>query len=213
MSGVEMLRGHLQVQVHDLWHAGSGRGHGQALDAVVVVTPDGLPYLPGRQLRGLWRDAMQCLEAWGHVPAGTTLRIFGGEADADRDDSGRIRRREGLLNLSSARLSAEEEAWLRSPAGRAAVPHLFTEVFSTAINEDGVAQDHSLRGAQMTMPMDLQAEVELLSTDGTEGQADWAILQRAAALVQQVGASRSRGAGRATLTLSPARLDLAAAAG
>jgi hypothetical protein len=201
MSDIASLRGRLQLQIHDLWHAGGGRGHGHALDAVVVVTPQGLPYLPGRQLRGLWRDAVQCLEAWGHVPEGTTLRIFGGDADAGRDDGGRRERRDGQLSLSSARLSADEEAWLCSPEGRSAVPHLFTEVFTTAINADGVALDHSLRGAQMMLPMALRADVELSSTDPAQAKADWEALQRAAMLVQQVGASRSRGAGRATLTL------------
>lgn len=202
-----LLRGVLQVNIHDLWHAGSGRGHGTALDAVVVLTPDGLPCLPGRHLRGLLREAMQCLESWGHAPEGATLRLFGGEAEADQSDVRQRRSRPGRLGLSSARLSEAEEAWLVSIEGRQTRPHLFTEVFATAIDKSGVAKDHSLRSMQMTVPMDLQAELELLADDTEQARGDWTLLQQATALIRHVGASRSRGSGRATLVLGDVQPD------
>ncbi|MCZ7659384.1 MAG: RAMP superfamily CRISPR-associated protein [Xanthobacteraceae bacterium] len=39
------------------WCVGSGSGRQGALDSVVERDSDGLPYVPGTTLRGLWRDA------------------------------------------------------------------------------------------------------------------------------------------------------------
>lgn len=191
----------IKVELLDLWHAGTGRGQGRALDAVVMTDSQGLPYLPGRQLKGLLRDAMRCLETWKHVPEGTELCLFGGEAAADDSDLRLRRSQPGSLAVSNAVLDANESSWLCSDAGRQALPHLFVEVFSTAINEHGVATDHSLRGIQMTVPLTLYAQIELSASDSAQASADLAHLKRAAGLVQQVGAYRSRGAGRARLSL------------
>lgn len=191
----------LTIKLLDLWHAGSGRGQGRSLDAVVVVDADGLPYLPGRQLRGLLRDAVRCLQAWGHAPDGTEVRLFGAEVPAADADLRLHRSQPGRLAVSSAVLPADEAAWLRSDAGSKTVPHLFVEVFSTAINTNGVAEDSTLRGIQMTVPLTLLAELELWADDPAQAQQDWQLLADAAALVQHVGAHRSRGAGRARLCL------------
>jgi hypothetical protein len=201
MKPPTLLNHLLKVELLDLWHAGSGRGQGRALDAVVMVDHDGLPYLPGRQLKGLLREAVHCLQAWGHVPQGTELRLFGGQADANTGDLRLLRSQPGALAVSNAVLDAGEAGWLRSAPGRQALPHLFVEVFSTAIDGEGVAAETSLRGIQMTVPLTLYAPIDLSSSDPAQASADLANLQRAAGLVQQVGAYRSRGAGRARLSL------------
>ena len=201
MNHATTLEKTLRVELLDLWHAGSGRGQGRALDAVALVDADGLPYLPGRQLKGLLRDALRCLEGWGHVAAGTVSRVFGDEIDAEPDDLRTRRSQPGQIAVSSAVMSAAESAWLRSEDGRAGIPHLFVEVFSTAIDDNGVASDYTLRGVQMVVPMTLQADLQLQATDAQQAVLDIKALEQAAQLVQQVGAHRSRGAGRARLSL------------
>lgn len=191
----------LTVELDDLWHAGSGRGQGRVLDAVPVVDAEGLPYLPGRQLKGLLRDALRCLETWGHAPAGTEARLFGGEAQGTAQDL-RLRRSEpGCVAVSNAVLGDAERQWLCSPDGRRLMPELFRDVFSTAIDEHGTANDQSLRGMQVVVPVRLQAQVRLEAADEAAARVDLEHLRRAAALVQHVGAKRSRGYGRARLVL------------
>lgn len=194
----------LVVEVLDLWHAGSGRGQGRSLDAVVVVDPQGLPYLPGRQLKGLLRDAVRCLEHWGHVPADTTARLFGAEVPTGSDDLRLLRSRPGVLHVSNATLTPAERDWLVSPAGRQQLPRLFVEVFSTAMDDQGVAKDQTLRAIQMVVPMTLHATLTLDVSDPQQAAPLWAVLKQAAQLVQHVGAHRSRGAGRARLNLKEA---------
>ncbi len=57
----------LYIHLHSYWHAGSGVGDGPGADALVVKTPGELPYLPGRTVRGLIRDAMHTTEEMGQL--------------------------------------------------------------------------------------------------------------------------------------------------
>ena len=67
----------LEIQLLSYWHAGSGFGRGADVDALVLKEGNSLPYLPGRTVKGLLREAMQCCEEAGAVPEGTTSNLFG----------------------------------------------------------------------------------------------------------------------------------------
>src|SRR5690554_4168640 len=43
------------------WHVGSGTGRPGNVDRVVARDADGLPYVPAKTLRGIWRDACERL--------------------------------------------------------------------------------------------------------------------------------------------------------
>ncbi len=115
----------LTIEIHAYWHAGSGRGEGMGLDATVVRTRGGLPYLPGRTLKGLMRDASQLAENLGHLqPVGRTEWLFGSPLPQPSQTAGtsydaqqtatRYDTRPGRLRFSSARLGAvaqEQESW------------------------------------------------------------------------------------------------------
>ena len=55
----------LTFELLGYWHVGSGRGSGAAEDASVIKTPDGWPYVPGKAVKGLVREAAQTLEEAG----------------------------------------------------------------------------------------------------------------------------------------------------
>jgi len=179
----------MRVRVHflDYWHAGTGRGSRYHLDALVVRDPDGLPYLPGRTLRGLLRDAVQRLEAWGRIPwPNAAITLFGAED------------RPGCLHLSNAVLPEELRAWLAAPESVAERRALFRSHFATAITPQGVAKEKSLRGMEVCVPMTLEAE--LCPLPYAEAPAWWQeAIRRAAFLVRAAGAHRTRGFGRCWL--------------
>src|SRR5690625_450439 len=58
----------LQIQIFSYWHTGSGMGKGPELDATVIRDSTGLPYLPGRTIKGLLREALLTCEQLGHIP-------------------------------------------------------------------------------------------------------------------------------------------------
>ncbi|MEJ2682664.1 MAG: RAMP superfamily CRISPR-associated protein [Gammaproteobacteria bacterium] len=51
----------LKITFLDYWHAGGSHGQGFHTQATVARDHDGLPYLPGRTLKGLLRDAVSQL--------------------------------------------------------------------------------------------------------------------------------------------------------
>lgn len=186
----------LTLDIRTDWHPGTGRGSGFHLDALTHTGADGLPRLPGRTLKGLLRDALWRAESWcwPDVPAGSTAVIFG-TAAIDQASS------PGLLRVSDATLPAAVSAWLAgTPEGRALIPGLYREHFSTAIDhQTGVALGRSLRGMRTIVPLTLQARLEEVA--GVPTVPDWhARLSAVLPLVTAVGASRSRGFGRVCLS-------------
>ena len=105
------MRGALTVQLHDTWHVGVGKAQGRYLDSAADRDADGLPYVPGRTLKGLLRDAGASLEAWGHWPAGTVTRLFGSVSQREGEAS-----KAGLIRVADARLPSDLRAWLASDA-------------------------------------------------------------------------------------------------
>jgi CRISPR-associated protein Csx10 len=43
------------------WHVGSGMGRPGNIDRLIVRDADGLPFVPAKTLRGIWRDACERL--------------------------------------------------------------------------------------------------------------------------------------------------------
>ncbi len=188
----------LTVDLKNYWHAGSGRGAGSVYDAIVHRDSDGLPVLPGRHLKGLLRDACARAEAWGWegFTAGVTATLFG---QATESASGRPPK-PGCLRVSDATLPEDLVRWLATE-GREYLPHLFNGLYSTAVeHKTGTAREHSLRGMEVTVPLTLTAMVTPVT--GMAAPEAWEQrLRSVLCLIDSVGAHRSRGLGRAVLTL------------
>ena len=105
-----------KVEMYSDWHCGSGLASGADADAVVVKDKDGLPYVPGRTLKGLVSEAMAVVCGKG-LPSG----MFFSDAVLQEDLRTRIVS-ESLTsflyrNISAARMTAEgvtEEGSLRT---------------------------------------------------------------------------------------------------
>lgn len=193
----------LKIDIHEYWHAGSGRGEGAGADALVVRTAGGLPYLPGRTVKGLLRDATLMAEAAGRLPQGRTAELFGqrvGDSEASQG-AGRFLGRPGLLRVSDGRLGhgdQEQKAW--EGLGRSK-PHLLAgltaTLSSTKIDERGQAENKTLRTVEVAVPVTMCCEV----TDGGEGGAWPEDLSVALPLVRSLGSKRTRGLGRCTVSV------------
>lgn len=185
-----MSRRTLEIRLLDTWHVGTGQGRGSHLDAIVARDVDGLPYVPGRMLRGLLRDAVDALEQWGHVSAGTARRIFGSESQDASSAS-------GCIGVSDALLPEAERELLGHPQQGALRAGLFLSSYQTAIElASGTADAGSLRGVELVVPLTLHAQIELT---GQAASTAWDTLTQALPLVRAIGAMKTRGHGRAAL--------------
>lgn len=191
----------LLVEFHDLWHVGSGRGRGAHLDAVVDRDESGLPYVPGRMLKGVLRDAAERLAGWHPGAAGDPglLGKLFGSPDHGKFGTQHEEDHAGALRVSDARLPNEVTDWLASDDGERYRERLYREHFSTAIEHaSGTAVEKSLRGIEVVVPMTLAAEIHIIGD--RDADTGFALLKHAFPLVRSLGAHRTRGFGRVSLT-------------
>ncbi|HEC85130.1 MAG: hypothetical protein DRR08_08420 [Candidatus Parabeggiatoa sp. nov. 2] len=198
----------LRFDLQSYWHAGSGRSGGALLDAVVHKNAAGLPFLPGRTVKGLLRDAVYRAEQWGHIPPKTTHCFFGSEALEEKRAI--FETKAGALGVSDAVLPADITAWLSHSATNPQLRQvLFKQLSASAIDPaTGSTKDKSLRTLEVTIPLPLTARLEVLNPaslenrDWGQGRQHWIdCLKPCLRLIRAVGASRSRGLGRVTVTL------------
>lgn len=182
----------LDISFLSYWHSGSGTGRGAEMDALVLRDHHGLPYLPGRAVKGLLREGLQSCEDAGLVATGRTCYLLGTPArDGEYDGSS-----PGILSVRDACLSAAEHAWLVSAEGCASKDALFDAVASTSLDARGMAADHTLRVIELCVPLKLTARIS-----GPPG--DWSKdMQKACALIRGAGSHRNRGLGRCELRIS-----------
>jgi CRISPR/Cas system CSM-associated protein Csm3 (group 7 of RAMP superfamily) len=196
----------LQVDIRSYWHPGTGKGSTFSLDSVVNTGRNGLPRVPGRTLKGLVRDACERAEAWGWLADFSkpfTDTLFGERSGTPEAPLDRVPEA-GALRFGDAALPEAVAQYLTNDEDRAKlIPELYREIHMSAIDrETGTARDRSLRGMEVVVPMQLQAPVDLVP--GREGELEpgWQEgLGRVLPLVEAVGAHRSRGLGRAVLSL------------
>lgn len=186
----------LCIELHAYWHCGVARGSGALLDARTARDARGLPCVPGRHLKGLLREAVEQAASWGWEDAGSAKLLFGARAAENPADVPQP----GTLRVDTAVLDAavDVHAWLASEAGRGPRTELFRTLHVTAMNDDGVAQDQTLRALEVAIPLRLRAAV--YPRPGWAPPAEWTRSVRAALpLVQAIGAGRTRGLGRCTI--------------
>lgn len=167
------------------WHCGSGLAAGADVDALVVKDSNGLPYVPGKTLKGLLREAAKELNG----NCSLLNKIFGqpGDAKLSETDGTRI----GEAYFGNATL----------PEGPAIVasnltPHLFQTFSSTAIDEKtGIAKDYSLRRIETVVPCTLEGEIRNVPEGGDS------LLEEAMQFIKRMGTGRNRGYGRCKISV------------
>lgn len=177
----------LVVDILDYWLPGTGQAAGTHFDET-ADRECGLPYLGGKHLKGLLRNAVQCAEHWGQAPKGSAIRFFG------QPEAGEP----ACLRVDNARLpEAVRRQCLADPTTTCAA--FFREISSTAMAETGTAKPRSLRNIEVVVPLRLEALITCVApTADTEWQH---ILARCAPLIRAVGKGRNRGLGRAELSI------------
>jgi CRISPR/Cas system CSM-associated protein Csm3 (group 7 of RAMP superfamily) len=214
----------LRIDLSGYWRAGGGRSSGYHLDTLCERDHQGLPYFPGRQLKGILRQAVARAESWGwfddfDLPPGPCLcweELLFGSASGTLE---RDRTWPGTLIIGNAELVSEERAFLAAPEQVELREQLFASLFSTAIDDTGSAQTASLRGMEVALPLSLHAPLTLeLTSPDPELQEQqhallasglgWQVLAASLHLVDAVGSGRSRGLGEARLTFASTMGDL-----
>jgi CRISPR/Cas system CSM-associated protein Csm3 (group 7 of RAMP superfamily) len=176
------------------WHAGSGLTSGSDLDALVIKDKKGLPYIPGRTLKGLLREAAEELVKLNHCDE-TFMKTVFGIPSSKSEDKTEVNdpeqhgvTKKGECFFSNAKLSNE---LCKASVEKELAPFYYRAISSTSINgKSGVAEKHSLRRMQTTIPCVLKAEIMNIDDkykDQIEACFKW---------IKRLGQNRNRGLGR-----------------
>lgn len=177
------------------WHAGSGLTSGSDLDALVIKDKNDMPYIPGRTLKGLLKEAALQLCDLGYCKKEFIAKVFGVATDTQKD------KEDMFFDLEEEKATIQggcffENAILPAEIYTASIqnklaPFYYRSIASTAIKaESGVAKQHSLRRMQTTIPCTMDAEITNID------KAYFEQIELCMKWIKRMGQNRNRGLGR-----------------
>ena len=191
------------LKFYSEWHCGSGLAAGADLDALVIKDKNKLPYVPGKTIKGLIREAVENILLLSYNGAINEenkklfVKTFGNANDEDwnmlEDVSKKDKEkkedymRKGETFFTNAELDEE----LQNIINREKLEsYLYRAVSSTAIAENGVAKEHSLRRMETVVPCELTGTI----IDVPDEFAKW--VKDGLKYIKRLGQNRNRGLGR-----------------
>lgn len=150
------------------WHCGSGLSAGADVDMLVVKDKRGLPFVPGKTIKGLVKEAVEDVISFRAEEMPFSLKDHWGY-------------------FENAVLSpAHQEAILSNKVSE----YLFRSVASTTIGKDGIAKNYSLRRIQVVIPCELEGRILDVPDKGRS------LIEEGLKFIKRMGQSRNRGLGR-----------------
>lgn len=178
------------------WTSGTGEGSGRQSDTRCHRDRRGLPALPMSQVKGTLRETAEGLAKAGvpGITAARVLQLFGG-----RSEPGDTQEPEpAALNIGEDAIIADDVAAHLSAHKEV----LFHRVASTALNEDGVARDRTLRTIEVAVPVVLIGRIQWSAA--TPPDFDWIdCLDSICAATLAFGKAKRDGYGRALASAEP----------
>lgn len=173
-----------KITFHTYWHCGSGLASGADADLLVIKDKDGLPYVPGKTIKGLVKEAVDLLYP-DYKDTNDYKSVFG-ISGAEKEKSIR-----SDSFFKDATLSDNERKYIVMKEN---ARHLYQTLSSTAITDEGVADNNTLRKIQVCIPCELEGEI----LDVPEGIAE--VIISSLNYIKRLGAWRNRGLGRCTFS-------------
>jgi len=174
-----------KITFYSDWHCGSGLSAGADVDLLVIKDKNGLPFVPGKTIKGLVREALIDIKNF----SGKDINIdqLLGKQNTKEEDM-----QNGDLFFTNASIP---ENIAKEIIDAGATSYLYTAISSTAIEEDGVAKEHSLRRMEVTVPCELEGCIYDVPESSKKDIED------ALKYIKRLGQNRNRGLGRCDITL------------
>ncbi|HAQ36974.1 MAG TPA: RAMP superfamily CRISPR-associated protein [Saprospiraceae bacterium] len=168
------------------WMCSSGLGAGAETDNEVIKDKNGLPYIPGRTIKGLLRDACEEMAEFSMVEFPVIDHLFGKRTEKDKHES-----TPGSIKVSNASLPEKETQEIIEHSMQ---EYLYRNVASTAIDDKGIAKTGSLRMTEVCIPIKLEGSIHIAEKYKTT-------LENAMKWTRRIGTNRNRGLGRCIISL------------
>lgn len=197
-----------KIEFFTYWHTGSGLAAGTAANATVLRNAQDLPYISGKTLKGLLREAAEKINAFAKdndstkelVTTDFIEEVFGTRG-SNSDSTTPVEHKTGddsikpgVCFFSNATLSQHLEQTLFTQKNQSL---LYDTIHSTAIDDNGLAKRNALRSLEVTVPLTLFAHIEdLPAKEGYLQQMEYCMQW-----VKRMGVNRNRGLGRCRWTI------------
>ncbi|MDE5877739.1 MAG: CRISPR-associated protein [Muribaculaceae bacterium] len=188
---------HYKIDFFSDWHCGSGLSAGADVDALVIKDDCGLPFIPGKTIKGLVREAMEDLLSYKSFKGEEkeemyslfkkTFGFFNGE---------RGEMIKGQAFFTNAELKDDERKAIVADKLQA---FMYRRLSSTAIDADGVAKQNSLRRIEVVVPCTLEGRI-LDVPEGKDGNFR-KLMEEALSYIKRLGQNRNRGLGRCAFSI------------
>ncbi len=201
----------LRISFRGYWFIGSGHEAGAYADDLMLKDSEGFPFVPGKTLKGIFRNAATLAEHNGLISHVSELFGMEGTTIVGRNfiENPRLMEMDfselttaGILGFTNAELPLADR---RTIAGSEnGLRHLFRTIQNTKIDRvSGTAKDGSLRTTEVCVPLTLRASVtydekrllELFSDIRTFREK----LDLLCSLIGEIGGRRRRGFGKCTV--------------
>lgn len=170
------------------WHVNSGLTGGASVDNIMLKDSDKLPYIPGKTIKGLLRDALEEMNKVQEEKF-SIEELMGKDKDSTGTES----------FFTNATLSQTERKDL---VNNNLQGYLYRNIASTKIEEKtGIAQDKSLRAMEVCMPLTLHGEIHYIKDEKQKNALENA-LENAMKWTRRLGMKRSRGYGRCQIKIT-----------
>ncbi len=171
-----------QIKFYNDWHCGSGLAAGADVDLLVIKDKNNLPFVPGKTMKGLLREAATDIICFRKEDEKLLDSLFGKRSTTEKDEL-----QNGCLYFSNATLDKNIASAI---SANSMSEQLYRSLSSTAIDADGIAKDKSLRRMQVTVPCELYGEIKHIPEENIH------LIEEALHYIKRLGQNRNRGLGR-----------------
>jgi len=167
------------------WHCGSGLAAGADVDALVVKDNNKLPFVPGKTMKGLIKEAVDNIVVYEKINKDDIIKkAFGYFDDKDKSEKGEMFFTNAELNEADAKTIIKENLQ----------DFMYHSIASTAIDKDGIAKDHSLRKMEVVVPCKLEGYIKYVPSELVSEMIS------GLKFIKRLGVNRNRGLGRCKIT-------------
>jgi CRISPR/Cas system CSM-associated protein Csm3 (group 7 of RAMP superfamily) len=184
-----------KIEFFSYWHCGSGLAAGADVDALVVKDRYDLPFIPGKTIKGLVKEAMEDLYTFQDKDKNSIIVIFGNSEERNNlsektEHSDPMRKGEAFFG--NATLHENQQDIIKASQTS---KYLYQSISQTTINDSGITVKHSLRKMQVVVPCELYGTIYNVPTD-MKSQIETSLK-----MIKRLGQNRNRGLGRCQFSI------------
>ena len=170
-----------KIEFFSDWHCGSGLAAGADVDELVVKDKNGLPFIPGKTIKGLVKEALEDICSFRGDDKDELIKEAFGFFN-EKDSKGK-----GTAFFGNATLPKNEQDSIRDNKVQ---EFMYRNIASTSIESNGIAKEHSLRRMETVVPCKLEGSIKDVPAGLVEDVKD------ALKFIKRLGTDRNRGLGR-----------------